>query len=61
MIVLFIVPCPCAGTASGAKPEKAARAASAMRLLVSTFPATTAAGYLAFTRLPSGASISRGA
>src|SRR5215208_2022081 len=61
MMVLFIVPWPCAGTSSGAKPVRAARTVSAMRLLVSTFPATTAAGYLAFTRLPSGAFISRGA
>ena len=40
--------------------ECAARTTSAMRL-VSTFPATTAEGLLAFTRLPSGARISSGA
>ena len=41
---LFIVPWPCAGILSGAKPASAASTVSAMRLEVSTFPATTAEG-----------------
>ena len=56
---LFIVPWPCAG-ASTALPNARSRQ-SAIRLEVSTLPATTAAGDLAFTSDPSGALTSIGA
>ena len=55
--MLFIVPCPCAGTSSPASAS-AANIVSARRCDISTFPAATAAGHFAFTAHPSGASSS---
>ena len=59
MTTLFIVPCPCAGTSAAC--ASASRTVSAIRWLVSTFPATTAEGARASTRQPSGARISTAA
>ena len=56
MTTLFIVPWPWAGRSSTA-PASASSTVSAIRWLVSTLPATTAAGLRALTTLPSGAAI----
>ena len=55
MARLFIVPWPWAGRS--AAPASARSTVSATRWLVSTLPATTADGGRAFTRDPSGATI----
>ena len=57
-VTLFIVPWPWAGTGT-ARPS-ADMTTSTIRLDVSVFPPTTAAGGRAFTRHPSGATTSTG-
>ena len=51
--MLFIVPCPCAGTSTPASAS-AAKIVSVMRCDISTFPAATAAGHFAFSAELSG-------